>query len=151
MSTQQRSAAPSEHRRITGCPGESHFSFPISGLFAIRESVQPFQIIPYSGTSSPDDLGISGNEGKVSRRCSSISVSLHAWTLPSRTPTATRFRLCPTLSGELFRRRTHAVPPTYSLGTVADQTATVQHKHCQQGILHRTSSSVQHSTSGALE
>ena len=27
MSTQQRSAAPSEHRRITGCPGESHFRF----------------------------------------------------------------------------------------------------------------------------
>ena len=98
-----------------------------NGLFAIRESVQPFQIIPYSGTSSPDDLGIGGNEGQISRRCSSISVSLHMWTLPSRTPTATRFRLCPTLSRELFRRRTHAVPSTYSLGTMADQTAMVQH------------------------
>jgi len=34
---------------------------------------------------------------------------------------------------------------------MADQTATVQHEHYQQGILRRTSSRVQHSTSGALE
>jgi hypothetical protein len=51
--------------------------------------------------------------------------SSHTEALPSRTATAMKHRLCPTLSGELFRQRFRILPPTYSLGTMAGQTATV--------------------------
>jgi len=49
-------------------------------------------------------------------------------------------RLCPTLSGEFFSRVAHTGEPTYSLDTVADQTATVFPdislvQHCQQSIV----------------
>jgi hypothetical protein len=36
-----------------------------------------------------------------------------------------KHRLCPTLSGELFRQIVHTHGSTYSLGTMAGQTATV--------------------------
>jgi len=51
--------------------------------------------------------------------------SSHTEALPSRTATTMKPRLCPTLSGELFRQRVRMSPPTYSLGTMAGQTATV--------------------------
>jgi hypothetical protein len=70
----------------------------------------------------------------VSRRWSSISVSNHAWTLPSRTTTAMRTCLCPTLSGELFGRRAHVHPPTYSLGTNDRPVGLGSYEHCQQGV-----------------
>lgn len=49
----------------------------------------------------------------------------HTETLPRRTPTAMKPRLCSTFSGEFFRRPTHINWPTYSLGTVVGQTTTV--------------------------
>ena len=52
MSTQQRSAALSEHRSITGMSRDfhEHCSFR---LIATDESFQPFQTIPYSGRTNP--------------------------------------------------------------------------------------------------
>ena len=49
----------------------------------------------------------------------------HTETLPRRTPTAMKPRLCSTFSGEFFRRPTHINWSTYSLGTVVGQTTTV--------------------------
>ena len=52
-----------------------------------------------------------------------------------------KLRLCPTLPGECFSRLAHTNEPTYSLSTVAGQTATVFPEllslvqHCQQSIV----------------
>ena len=88
-----------------------------SRLIATDEGFQPFRIIPYSGRPTPEDLSVSRNEGGLSQRCSSIPFGNHAWTLSSRTTTAMRSRLCPTLSEELSSQQTHAFPLTYSLDT----------------------------------
>jgi len=76
--------------------------------------------------------------------------SSHTEALPSRTATTMKPRLCPTLSGELFRQRVRMSPPTYSLGTMAGQTATV----CFQTLPRKVSRAVhllrrQRDTSGA--
>lgn len=69
------------------------------------QSSQPFQTIPYSGGQIPDDASVNRNEGCLSQRCSSIPFGNHAWTLSSRTTTAMRSCLCPTLLGELSGQR----------------------------------------------
>ena len=106
MDTQQRSAALSEHRSITGLSCDFH-DFRSPRLMTTEEGIQSFQIIPYSGRPTPDNLSVSRNEGGLSQRCSSIPFGNRAWTLSSRTTTAMRFHLCPTLSEELSGQRTH--------------------------------------------
>ena len=49
MSTQQRSAALSEHRSITGMSCDCHEPLTHVRLIATDEGFQPFRIIPYSG------------------------------------------------------------------------------------------------------
>ena len=104
LHTQQRSAALLEHHSITGVSRDFHEQYSFR-LIATSESSQPFQTIPYSGGQIPDDLSVSRNEGCLSQRCSSIPFGNHAWTLSSRTTTAMRSRLCPTLLGELSGQR----------------------------------------------
>ncbi len=48
MHTQQRSAALSEHRSITGVSCDSHEPFAHLELIATSEGFQSFRIIPYS-------------------------------------------------------------------------------------------------------
>ena len=136
MSTQQRSAALSEHHSITGMSRDFHELLLIQADCHLRE----LSAVPNHSLFRADKLRttsvLTGMRVVFPKGVRRFLFGNHAWTLSSRTTTAMRFRLCPTLSGELFRRRTHAAPPTYSLATMADQTATVQHKHCQQGILH---------------
>ena len=104
LRTQQRSAALSEHHSITGMSRDLHEHCSCR-LIVTSENYQPFQTIPYSGRQTPDDLSVDRNEGCLSQRCSSIPFGNHAWTLSSRTTTAMRFRLCPTLLGELSGQR----------------------------------------------
>ena len=48
MHTQQRAAALSEHRSITGVSRDSHEPFVPGRLIATSEGSQPFRFIPYS-------------------------------------------------------------------------------------------------------
>jgi hypothetical protein len=131
MRTQQRSAALSEHRSIAGVSCDSHEPLRshatdchLRGLSAVPNH-SLFQ------TSTPDHLSVSRNEGGLSQRRSSIPFGNHAWTLSSRTTTAMRSRLCPTLSEELSGQRTHAFPLTYSLDTGGRPDGHGSNEHCQ--------------------
>ena len=108
INTQQRPAALSEHRSITGVSCDSHE--PFCSLKADCHLPKLSAVPNHSliRVSTSDDLNVGRNEGGLSQRCSSISFGNHAWTLSSRTTTAMRSRLCPTLSGELSGQRTHA-------------------------------------------
>ena len=77
-----------------------------------------------------DAPSFSRNEGTFSQRCSSIPFSNHAWILSSRTTTAMRSRLCPTLLGELLANDSH-FPLTYSLDTGDRPDGHGSNEHCQ--------------------
>ena len=49
MDTQQLSAAPSEHRRITGCPGESHFRLRSAGCSPFEKAFSRSKSFPIPG------------------------------------------------------------------------------------------------------
>ena len=105
LHTQQRSAALSEHRSITGVSCDFH-ELSLTQADCHRSAFSRSESFPIPDVT-PDYLSVRRNEGRLSQRCSSIPFGNHAWTLSSRTTTAMRFRLCPTFSGEFSGQRTH--------------------------------------------